>query len=157
MTRFLREFGKYYAMSWTVAEPILVPVDFSGMSVAAISAIANRVEQVFAVHVVPNLDHIAPGTTDLELGTDEERHVGVRAHFGKYLAEHGFSDVQPIILNGDPATEIAACAERLKAGLVVIPSHGYDGIRRLLLGSVAEGVVRDVACPVLVLRRMDAE
>ena len=147
-------------MSWTVSAPIVVPVDFSGMSVEAIRtacAIAERDDRVYAVHVVPNLDHIVPGMDELDLATDEERSAAVRAHFAEYLTEHGFPDVQEIILEGRPPTEIAAYAEKLKAGLVVIPSHGYDGVKRMLLGSVAEGVVRHVGCPVLVLRRRDAE
>ncbi len=56
------------------------------------------------------------------------------------------------ILIGDPGHEIANYAEELDAGLVVVASHGQTGLRHLLLGSVAERVVRLAKCPVLVLK-----
>lgn len=147
-------------MSWTVSAPVIVPVDFSGMTVDALKTaqkIAERPELLYAVHVVSNYDHIAPGTDDLESATDEKRRAIVRSNFSKYLDEHGIHDVQDTILEGEPAAAIAAFASKMKAGLIVIPSHGYDGVKRLLLGSVAESIIREVDCPVLVLRRQDAD
>lgn len=54
---------------------------------------------------------------------------------------------------GDPGVEIVKVATELKAGLIVMPSHGRTGLKHLLLGSVAERVVRTATCPVLVLRK----
>jgi nucleotide-binding universal stress UspA family protein len=54
-----------------------------------------------------------------------------------------------------PAEEIAQLASDLEADLVVVGTHGRRGLRRLLLGSVAEGVVRLAPCPVLVVRPKD--
>ncbi|HEX2673392.1 MAG TPA: universal stress protein [Polyangiaceae bacterium] len=51
-----------------------------------------------------------------------------------------------------PATEVAQMAADLEADLVVVGTHGRRGIARLLLGSVAEAVVRLAPCPVLVVR-----
>jgi hypothetical protein len=51
-----------------------------------------------------------------------------------------------------PATEIAQMAADLEADMVVVGTHGRRGIARLLLGSVAEAVVRLAPCPVLVVR-----
>ena len=48
-------------------------------------------------------------------------------------------------------------ADELKAGMIVIPSHGYRGLKRFFLGSVAERVVRQANCPVLVLKHDHAE
>ena len=53
---------------------------------------------------------------------------------------------------GKPAAEIVKAAKDWPADLVVIASHGRGGVERLLLGSVAEAVVRHAACPVLVVR-----
>jgi len=55
------------------------------------------------------------------------------------------------ILFGDAGHEIAKLAERQGAELIVLPSHGRTGIKRLLIGSVAERVVRLAHCPVLIL------
>ena len=49
--------------------------------------------------------------------------------------------------------EIADFAQEKKAELIVLPSHGRTGLTRLLLGSVAEKVVRLAHCPVLVLKK----
>jgi nucleotide-binding universal stress UspA family protein len=52
---------------------------------------------------------------------------------------------------GEPAEEILRCASRLPADLIVVGTHGRTGVSRLLLGSVAERVVRGARCPVLVV------
>jgi nucleotide-binding universal stress UspA family protein len=53
---------------------------------------------------------------------------------------------------GKPGTEIVKAAEDWGAHMIVIGSHGRGGLGRLLLGSVAEAVVRHAFCPVLVVR-----
>jgi nucleotide-binding universal stress UspA family protein len=53
---------------------------------------------------------------------------------------------------GKPATEIVKAARDWPADLIVIGSHGREGVGRLLLGSVAEAVMRHAACPVLIVR-----
>ena len=53
---------------------------------------------------------------------------------------------------GKPATKIVEAAKNWPADLIVIGSHGRGGVERLLLGSVAESVVRHASCPVLVVR-----
>lgn len=53
---------------------------------------------------------------------------------------------------GDPATEILKAASTWSADLIVVGSHGRGGVSRLVLGSVAEEVMRRARCPVLVVR-----
>src|SRR5215203_5158186 len=53
---------------------------------------------------------------------------------------------------GDAAPEIVALAEDIEAGLLVMGSRGQGGIRRALMGSVSDAVVRHAHCPVLVVR-----
>ncbi|MCP4172647.1 MAG: universal stress protein [Fuerstiella sp.] len=147
-------------MTWETSEPIVVPVDFSGTSVMAVSTalqLAQDTAQIHVLHVVPVLDQIAPDMERLKLPTDAERQASVRQHFSGFLSEHGFPGLRQIVLDGQPGTHIAEYAKSISAGLIVIPSHGYGGVKRLLLGSVAESVVRVAECPVLVLRRDDAE
>jgi nucleotide-binding universal stress UspA family protein len=64
--------------------------------------------------------------------------------------------VQAHVLTGDPGTTITDYANEQSADLIVIPSHGYHGINRIVLGSVAERVLRHANCPVLVTRRLDS-
>jgi nucleotide-binding universal stress UspA family protein len=53
---------------------------------------------------------------------------------------------------GDPDREIVRLAEELGAGLIVVGSRGVGGIRRALMGSVSDSVVRHAHCPVMVVR-----
>jgi nucleotide-binding universal stress UspA family protein len=55
---------------------------------------------------------------------------------------------------GYPDAEIVDLAEELEAGLIVMGSRGLGGLRRMLLGSVSDSVVRHAHCPVLVTRYM---
>jgi nucleotide-binding universal stress UspA family protein len=54
---------------------------------------------------------------------------------------------------GDPADAILKTQKRERADLVVMGTHGRDGFARLLLGSVAEVVLRQSSCPVMTVRR----
>lgn len=57
-----------------------------------------------------------------------------------------------LLAEGDPSTEIIATAARLDCGLIVMGTHGRTGLDRLLMGSVAEQVMRKAPCPVLTAR-----
>ncbi len=58
---------------------------------------------------------------------------------------------------GRPDAEIATLAEELGAGLIVVGSRGLSGLRRALMGSVSDSVVRHAHCPVLVVRKEEPE
>lgn len=53
---------------------------------------------------------------------------------------------------GDPAEEIVACVEERNIDLVVMATHGRTGVKRLVLGSVAEQVLRHLQVPVMLIR-----
>jgi len=57
------------------------------------------------------------------------------------------------LVTGDPATEIVRLAEDEKIDLIVLSTHGRTGLKRLLMGSVAEAVVRRAPCPVLTFKQ----
>jgi nucleotide-binding universal stress UspA family protein len=61
--------------------------------------------------------------------------------------------VERRLCKGDAATEIIALAADVKADVIVLGTHGRKGVGRLLLGSVAEAVLRRAPCPVLTLTR----
>ncbi len=56
------------------------------------------------------------------------------------------------VCRGDPATEIVALTGGLNCDLIVMGTHGRAGLKRLVLGSVAEGVLRRAPCPVLTVK-----
>jgi nucleotide-binding universal stress UspA family protein len=61
--------------------------------------------------------------------------------------------VDSSLRSGDAGGEICAAAEELGAELIVVGSHGWTGLRRLVLGSVSAKVLHEAPCPVLVVRR----
>ena len=65
----------------------------------------------------------------------------------------GGSVAQAHLREGRPEAEITALAEEIGAGLIVIGSRGLGGLRRALLGSVSDSVVRHAHCPVMVVRK----
>ena len=67
----------------------------------------------------------------------------------------GDLDVGTVCLEGDPATLIVRWAEEHGPGMIVVGTHGRRGVRRALLGSVAEHVVRSAPCPVTTVRAQD--
>jgi nucleotide-binding universal stress UspA family protein len=80
-------------------------------------------------------------------------HLGARVGTGPYVT----GDPITVLSVPDSGPTIADYARDQEAELIIIPSHGYHGIKRLVLGSVAEGVIQHAKCSVLVLRRSDAE
>ena len=60
--------------------------------------------------------------------------------------------VMELVPVGSPATEIVRAANDWSADMIVLGSHGRKGVQRALLGSVAEAVMRQARCPVLVIR-----
>ena len=145
-------------MAWLPKKSVVVPIDFSGNSVDAVSTALEMVEDpssVHAVHVVMPLGNVSPGW-DWGTVDDRSREQAVQEHFDEYLTKHGLSGVSTAVRTGDPGLEIADYAKDMGAELVVISSHGYHGVKRLMLGSVAERVIRYAECEVLVLRRADA-
>jgi nucleotide-binding universal stress UspA family protein len=66
----------------------------------------------------------------------------------------GDLDNSPIskVLVGRPAEEITNYAKEIDAQMIIIATHGHSGITHMMLGSTAEGVVRQAICPVLTIR-----
>lgn len=56
------------------------------------------------------------------------------------------------LVEGDPATEILRAAEETKCDVILMGTHGRTGLSRLLMGSVAEQVVRKAPCPVVTVK-----
>lgn len=146
-------------MTWLPKKSIVVPIDFSGESKQAVETaleMVNSPANVHAIHVMFPMDIVAPGV--VWGGIDEgDREQTVKDHTEKFLHDHHLTGLTVLTRIGDPGTEIADYAKTINADLIIISSHGYHGIKRALLGSVAERVIRHAHCPVLVLRRADAD
>ena len=111
------------------------------------------------IHVVPVLDHIYSPYNRMrkDIVTDQVRRESRQQYLERWLAERDLDVIRAHAVSGDPGTTIVRYAKENNADLIVIPSHGFHGVNRMVLGSVAERVLRHAECPVLVTRRTDAE
>jgi nucleotide-binding universal stress UspA family protein len=74
------------------------------------------------------------------------------SRIARELQEHGLV-AEKSVHEGDPRSEIVEEAKRWPADLIVVGSHGYTGLKRWLLGSVAQSVVSHAPCSVEVVRK----
>lgn len=144
-------------MSWLPKKTVVVPVDFSEASSEALKTAREFVAEPKDLRVIyVTLSPLSFGSAEGWPIEDAESHKrAAEAHLSKFLATHQASDVTQVVRVGDPGLVIADYAAECHADLIVMPSHGYHGVKRVLLGSVAERVLRHTTCPVLVLRRPD--
>ena len=141
-------------MSGLQAKKIIVPIDFSDFSMQAVDRaleIASDDSVIRVVHVLLPLSVMEPGVLYGEI-TDETRIETTVKHLRERFADAKYAKVTSHAMIGDPGHEITGFAESEKADLIVMPSHGHGFFKHLMLGSVAERVVRMSHCPVLVLK-----
>jgi len=142
-------------MDYFPRSSVIVPVDFSADSMAAIDVGLQLAKGPQNLHVV----HVLIDITPLEAGEvwgviDPQARIEQSEKLLKQkLNGPQYAGVNIAVLLGEPAHGVANYAQEKQADLIVIPSHGRTGITRLLIGSVAERVVRLAHCPVLVLRK----
>lgn len=139
---------------------ILVAVDFSEESRSALACAAEMAARFDAsltlVHVVE--PHFGPPDTDVPALTGEASDAEEYAEAKLELSALGEQMLGPcrvvetVVRAGLAFFEITEAAKALGADLIVVGTHGYTGIKRALLGSTAERVVRHAPCPVLVAR-----
>ena len=141
-------------MSWLRKESVLIPIDFSELSYSAIAPAQGFVESPTSLHLIHVLSPLHPADPAALWDTlsDDERKRKVKVFLTEKVGEMGFTNLSIEVAVGDPSEQIVDHAEAIKADLIVMPSHGYRGAKRLLLGSVAERVVRLSPCPVLILK-----
>ena len=142
-------------MNWFTGKKILVPLDFSDESCQAVDTaleIATTAADVHAVHVAPDLAVSSPEVV-WEVHTDEVRRENIEKAFRNEFAADKYRELSLFVAFGDPGHGIVDYAEQIATDLIVMPSHGRMGLRRLLIGSVTERVMRLAHCPVLVLRQ----
>ena len=142
-------------MNWLPRHIVVVPIDFSDDSFAAMDTareLADDPAHLHAIHVLPILEPADPGVI-WQTVDDESRRHHAEAALRERLLGRGHDRMQVVIRFGDPGHEIARYAKESSAGLVIVSSHGLSGLKRLLIGSVAERIVRLAHCPVLVLKR----
>jgi universal stress protein A len=129
---------------------ILCPVDFDQNSAAALRFAYKLLElggTLYLLHVIPEADRPGfeqyPPISEL---AQENLDNFARKQIGDQIVS------KLVVRAGDPAALTVRLAEELGVDLIVMATHGHKGLVRIVLGSVAERVLRDAKCPVLTLR-----
>lgn len=136
-------------------DEILVPTDGStGTAHVALQAIDLAEQYGGTIH---GLHVIDTDTTSIlsDVGSDEavlQRRGEQAVSAVEKMAEAHDVDVETAVIEGDPAASILEYADEIGADVIVAGTHGRSGVRRHLLGSVAERLVRHADCPVLTVQ-----
>jgi universal stress protein A len=142
---------------------ILVPLDFSEPSREAMHLAVELAKQGNATltlfHVYPPLLYPVDPSVYLDLERKQRESAELLLlEAQQELSSPGGSTVEVALAEGSsPFEEIIGKAEQGDYDLIVMGTHGRTGLRRALIGSVAERVVRHAPCSVLIARRKQAQ
>ncbi len=145
--------------------PILVPVDFSDCSRAALVYASRLVEDtrtpLLLLHVIhddvrrpgvyrsPGCHYTARPITDIAAEMVEDMLAELRSREPGLQA---LQSVEPLLVRGLPGRRIIEVAEREQAAMIVMGTHGRNGFAHLMQGSVAEYVAKYARSPVMTIK-----
>jgi len=133
-------------------DSLLVPIDFSAASRAALGEAADLAESLRArlrlLHVVdiPSLPSVYGQPLVLDMSELSRRALTALENLA---AEHKLEEAEVTTVVGDPATEIVAEAVKAGVGMIVMPPHNRGHLADFLTGRTTDQVVRKAPCPVL--------
>jgi nucleotide-binding universal stress UspA family protein len=147
---------------------IVAACDFSPLGERAVQEALRlcSMQSAAALHVITvgaqsSVGVLLPGS-DLRIRSQEDAQEQARARLegmlGEYTAQHPRLPLEKIavyVTTGRPSDCIVSLAAAVDADLIVLGTHGRHGLERVLLGSVAEEVVRRAPCGVFVIRPRD--
>ncbi len=146
---------------------ILFPTDFSLLSIAALKyAVQFARDYKATLHIVHVVDEayqywisMSPSTVPVGAPMVQDVVRSARQGLDRMIGERlpGGLEVVSEVLIGRPFAEIVKYAADKQIDLIVIGTHGRGGLSQMLLGSVAEKVVRKAPCPVLTVHHPEHE
>ncbi len=143
----------------TEFKKIMVPIDFSENSPRVLEAavdIAEKFEASLSIVFVAQSfeDYSGFFVPHMPISQFEDEMVeGAEKKMVSFLAENLKSDLphSSTVLKGDVAEELTEYAAKNGIAMIVMGTHGYKGLEKVLFGSVAEKVVKTSPCPVLTI------
>ncbi|GJQ21070.1 MAG: universal stress protein [Bacteroidia bacterium] len=132
---------------------ILVPIDMSVLSITGLQYaedIAEHFGSTITVLYVAGPDELS----EQEHGPAKEAEAKIKQAIAHLLLDHNVvtTSLKIEIRRGSPAQEIVKASRELHSDLIVMCTHGRSGLSHMLMGSVAEKVVRTALCPVLTIK-----
>ena len=141
-----------------IAKKILFPTDFSTASDAAMRYATGLAKESGATLYIVHVEEppMAYGGGELYYGIPDPDRQELERMLSKLKPGDESIPYEHRLLIGDPAAEVVKLAETEEIDIIVLGTHGRTGIRRLLMGSVAEAIVRRAPCPVLTYKEPEA-
>jgi nucleotide-binding universal stress UspA family protein len=134
-------------------DKILVPLDGSTLAETAMWKAAEMLNggtlsllRAAEAHTLPGAD---PVDAQVNAVREAEEYLAAAV---RRLKDKGVKNLETHVWYGPPAAAIAEAAQVQKVDLIVMSTHGRSGLGRLILGSVAESVLRGTRTPILVVR-----
>lgn len=141
---------------------ILCPVDFSEYSYEALKYATHMVlkenASLYLIHIVDSRVYdyggpiYEPETTDAKTMMNQESVKNLKDKLLAKVSNEIEGKVETVISFGVPFVEIIKTAKNYDIDLIVMGTHGRTGLAHVLIGSVAEKVVRKAPCPVLTVK-----
>lgn len=133
---------------------ILCPVDFSTLENAALEVATTLARDRGATLLITHVEEIpiAYGEGEFYYGLATPDRAELERMLNAVVPTDPTVRYEHRLVTGDPAEEIVELAEREGVDMIVLATHGRTGLFRLLMGSVAEAVVRKAKCPVLTVK-----
>ena len=138
-------------------QKILFPTDFSHCGDAALRFATALARDSGAKLLIVHVEEppVAYGGGEMYYGMPEPATEDLKKMLERVKPADDAIEYEHHMVTGDPSTAVARLAESEGADLIVMGTHGRTGFTRLLMGSVAEAVVRRAPCPVLTYKEPD--
>jgi universal stress protein A len=134
---------------------LLFPTDFSHTGDAALALATTLARERGATLLIVHVEEppAAYGGGEMYYGMPDPVTEDLRTMLKEVVPPDATVPYEHRLITGDPASAITRLAKEESVELIVMGTHGRTGLMRLLMGSVAEAVVRRAPCPVLTLRQ----
>lgn len=141
------------------AKKILFPTDFSTSSDAGLRQATSLARDTGASLLIVHVEEppTAYGGGEMYYGVPNPDNAALVEMLKAVVPSSSDVNYEHRLVVGDPASEIVRLAEEENVDLIVMGTHGRTGLKRLLMGSVAEAVVRRATCPVFTFKEPHPE
>lgn len=141
------------------AKKILFPTDFSHTGDAALALATSLARDTGATLVFVHVEEppVAYGAGEMYYGLPHPATDDLKRMLEKVRPTDDRVPCEHHLITGDPPGAIARFAEEQQIDFIVMGTHGRTGLSRLLMGSVAEAVIRKAPCPVITFKQPHAK
>lgn len=137
------------------ATKIIFPTDFSHTGDEALRLATTLARDTGAKLIIVHVEEppAAYGGGEFYYGIPEPATADLKRMLANVKPADPTIEYEHRLITGDPAAAVVKLAETEHADMIVLGTHGRTGLTRLLMGSVAEAIVRRAKCPVLTYKK----